>query len=431
MKIALVTSGTRGDVQPMVVVGAELARRGHDVSLGVPPNLVDTGLRCGLRSSSFGPDTQAFMESAEGQRWLAAGDVRTFMDEMMAVSTSVFPETMRELQEMADGAELIVGGILAEDLALPMAEKLGAPYASLHSAPYRRTRAFPQFMVTTRRLPGPLNRATGALFDRVWWKGVSGEVAMFRQELGLPADPTPTARKLVDGGRLELQAYSPSLVSGISDYGPRRPLIGVPVPSPELRRELADAPVGGRLEEWLAAGEAPVYVGMGSMPIANPVATLDMVTTASRRLGLRAVVSAGWSQLASSESDDVLVVGAVDHESLLPRCRAAVHHGGIGTTTASLSAGLPTLICSVFADQPFWGTHLTRLGVGAHVPFAQLDAAALERGLGTLLEPDTIERAAALGERLRAEPSAAEAAADRLEALVGSVRPDRGSEAPR
>lgn len=401
------------------------------MSLGVPPNLVGTGLRCGLRSTSFGPDTQAFMESAQGQRWLAAGDVGTFMDEMMAVSASVFPETMRELQEMAEGVELIVGGVLAEDLALPMAEKLGVPYASLHSAPYRRTSAFPQFLVTTRQLPGPLNRATGALFDRVWWKGVAGEVAMFRQELGLPADPTPTARKLADGGHLELQAYSPSLVPGLSDYGPRRPLIGVPVPSPELRRELGDAPVDGRLEEWVAAGEAPVYVGMGSMPIANPAATLDMVTTATRRLGLRAVVSAGWSQLASSESDEVLVVGTVDHERLLPRCCAAFHHGGIGTTTASLSAGLPTLVCSVFADQPFWGTRLKMLGVGAHVPFTQLDTAALERGLGTLLQPDTIARAAGLGKRLRAEPSAAKAAADRIEALVGSMRPDRGSGAAR
>lgn len=424
MRITLVTSGTRGDVQPMVVLGVELTRRGHEVSLGVPPNLVGTGLRCGLRSGSFGPDTQAFMESPAGRRWLAAGDVQTFMNEMMAISTSVIDETMRELREIAEDADLIVGGILAEDLALPMAESLGVPYASLHSAPYRPTSAFPQFMVTTRQLPGPLNRATGALFDRVWWKGVRDEVATFRKQLGLPADSTPTARKLVRGRHLELQAYSPTLLPQMAGYGPLRPLVGLPVPGVELRGELGDAPVDGRLAEWLGAGEVPVYVGMGSMPIEDPAATLAMITTVTRGLGLRVVVNAGLSRLSGSESDDALVVAGVDHEALFPRCRAAVHHGGIGTTTASLSAGLPTMICSVFADQPFWGGRLEKLGVGTHVPFAHLDETALEEGLRALSRPKTVSAAAALGERLRAEPAAAEVAADRLEALLDPARPD-------
>ena len=420
MKISLVTSGTRGDVQPMVVLGVELTRRGHDVTLGVPPNLVDLGLRCGLRTGALGPDTLAFMESPEGQRWLAAGDVKTFMDEMMVVSASVVDRSMREMQELTDGADLVVAGVLFEDFALPAAEALGVPYASLHSAPYRRTRAFPQFMVTTRQLPGTLNRATGALFDRVWWKGVAGETAAFRAHLGLPPDNTPTARKLARDGSLELQAYSPSLVPLLNDYGPSRPLVGLPVPGPVLRRELGDAPVDGRLQAWLAAGEAPVYVGMGSMPVTDPETMLATVAEVIHRLGVRAVVSAGWSRLAETAStEDVIVVGDVDHDVLFPRCRAAVHHGGVGTVTASASAGLPTMVCSVFADQPFWGVRLEKLGVGAHVPFAKLDAARLESGLRRLLDPATVERAGRLGEQLRREPPAVEVAVDRLERLAG------------
>jgi UDP:flavonoid glycosyltransferase YjiC (YdhE family) len=60
----------------------------------------------------------------------------------------------------------------------------------------------------------------------------------------------------------------------------------------------------------------------------------------------------------------VRVVGNLDHDSVLGRCRAAVHHGGAGTTAASLQAGLPTVVCSVFADQPFWGTRVVDNGVG-------------------------------------------------------------------
>lgn len=422
MRITLVTSGTRGDAQPMTVLAVALARRGHDVTLGLPPNLVDLGLRCGVRTASFGPDTLAFMESPEGVRWLAAGDLGTFMRELGQVAKAHLGQTMREMQDLAEGAELVVGGLLAEDLALPSAESSGVPYASFHSAPYRRTRDFPHPLVTTHSLPGPLNRATGALFDRFWWKEVRDNVAAYRRQLGLAPDPTPTVSRLEQSRTLEIQGYSASLVPAPSDYGKHRPVIGLPTPDAELRHELGDGGVDEQLEGWLAAGSSPVYVGMGSMPIQSPEQTLATVTGAVRRLGVRAVVSTGWSQLTRSTlgagSDDVLVVGAVDHDALLPRCRAAVHHGGAGTTHASLSAGLPTMVCSVFADQPFWGSRVERLGVGAHVPFAKLDANRLRTGLETLLTDATAELAADLGLRLRAEEPAARVAVELLERLA-------------
>ena len=77
----------------------------------------------------------------------------------------------------------------------------------------------------------------------------------------------------------------------------------------------------------------------------------------------------------------VTVVGGVDHSAVLPLCVAAVHHGGAGTLAASLGAGIPTFVCSVFADQPFWGARLVDAGVGAHLPFNDLDRARLEKAL--------------------------------------------------
>ena len=303
MRITLVNSGTRGDAQPLAVLAVELTRRGHDVTLGLPPNLVDLGLRCGIRTAPFGPDTLAFMESPEGVRWLAAGDLSTFMRELGQVAKAHIAQTMREMRDLAEGAELVVGGLLAEDLALPSAEALGVPYASFHSAPYRRTRDFPQPMVTTRSLPRPLNRATGALFDRVWWKEVRDNVAAYRTQLGLPSDPTPTATRLDRSGALEIQGYSASLVPAPRDYGPHRPLTGPPTPDAELRRELGDGAVDQQLERWLAAGSTPVYVGMGSMPIQSPEQTLATVTDVVRRLGVRAVVSSGWSRLVPPSAE--------------------------------------------------------------------------------------------------------------------------------
>ena len=72
MRIALVATGSRGDAQPLVVLGVELGRRGYSVVLGVSPNLVAFGERAGLPTFPVGPDSQQFLESADGQRWLAA-----------------------------------------------------------------------------------------------------------------------------------------------------------------------------------------------------------------------------------------------------------------------------------------------------------------------------------------------------------------------
>ncbi|HVJ94545.1 MAG TPA: hypothetical protein VM580_32385, partial [Labilithrix sp.] len=78
-----------------------------------------------------------------------------------------------------------------------------------------------------------------------------------------------------------------------------------------------------------------------------------------------------------------------------------------------------------FADQPFWGARVTRLGVGAHVPFAKLDQRTLSDGLRKVLAEDVRARAAELGKKLRAEDGATAA----VEAIVNRLGPPRAQRA--
>lgn len=417
--MCLMTSGTRGDVQPLVALARELQRRGHDVVLGVPPNLLALARSAGLEAATAGPDTQAFMESPQGQAWLAAGKVRDFTSALVEFSAKHIEQSCTELVDVSKGADLVVSGILWEDLVLPLAEHLRVPLVTLHSAPFRPTTAVPAPLVTTRSLPGPLNRATHGLFDRVWRKGVRPQAALLRARLGLPAPGPSTAKALGALGVTELQAYSPTLVPGVEkDYGAQRPLVGFLTPDAELRRLLGEPGVSAELEACLGEGEPPVYIGFGSMPVTDPAGALAMVARATQSLGLRALVSAGWGRLGESgnAAAHVRTVGALDHDAVLPRCAAAVHHGGAGTTAAAVGAGLPSVVCSVFADQPFWGTRLERLGAGTHMPFSDLDEQRLTAALRTALAPAVRSRAAELGQQLRAEPPAAARAADLVEA---------------
>jgi sterol 3beta-glucosyltransferase len=85
--------------------------------------------------------------------------------------------------------------------------------------------------------------------------------------------------------------------------------------------------------------------------------------------------------------------------------KVVVHHGGAGTTGAGLRAGIPTIIVPYFADQPFWGDRLFRLGVGPQaIPRKKLSVERLAQAINIALNDKGMQsRAAAIGERIRAE----------------------------
>ena len=63
MKFVLASYGTRGDVEPCAAVGRELLRRGHEVRMAVPPDLVGFAESAGLAAVAYGPDTQAMLDA--------------------------------------------------------------------------------------------------------------------------------------------------------------------------------------------------------------------------------------------------------------------------------------------------------------------------------------------------------------------------------
>jgi sterol 3beta-glucosyltransferase len=416
VRVSMLTCGTRGDTQPMIVLGAELRRRGHDVVIAASPNTLGLARACGFEALPLGPDSQVLMESEAGQRWLASGNVHAFIKELTQISGQHFQASIQQARLACAGADVVVAGVLTEDLAQVYAEAQGAPSVSLHSAPVRRSRAYAHPLVTGRSMGGPLNSWTGALFEVAWWRGVRDQIRRARQDAGLPPVKTSLAKRHCGPNDLELQAYDPLLVPGL-DLGPGRPLVGFLCLDEDLRAALGETGLDPELQTWLDAGDPPVFFGFGSMPVQHPAAIGAMITQVSQGLGVRALISAGWGRLPALEPahPEVRVIGAVDHSAVFPRCAAAVHHGGAGTVAASLGAAIPTVVCSVFADQPFWGARLLDAGVGAHLRFKDLDRARLDKALRTVLCPEVRNAAAALGPRLRPGPAAADEAADRVE----------------
>lgn len=133
----------------------------------------------------------------------------------------------------------------------------------------------------------------------------------------------------------------------------------------------------GELEEFLAAGPPPVFVGLGSATVPDPEDVSAEIVRAPRTAGLRGVIQQGWGGLAArGDDDDVITVGDVPHAVLFPRTAAVVHHAGAGTTAAVLRAGVPTIPVPVQFDGFFWAARLVALGTAPEaVPLRRLTAA--------------------------------------------------------
>jgi UDP:flavonoid glycosyltransferase YjiC (YdhE family) len=130
------------------------------------------------------------------------------------------------------------------------------------------------------------------------------------------------------------------------------------------------------LTDFLAAGEAPVYIGFGSMPDSKPQVTTQMLFDAVRQSGKRAVILIGWAGLGAEEvPSNIHLLKYAPHGWLFPKMATVVHHGGAGTTAAGFRAGVSMVIVPHSGDQPYWGRRAKQLGVGADpIPRKKLTA---------------------------------------------------------
>ena len=412
MKFALACYGTRGDVEPSVAVGRELLRRGHDVCLAVPPELVGFAEAAGLATVAYGPELQAFLhEDFVRNFWtqLFRNPIRS-LRELWEPIARYWGETSATLTSLADGADLLSTGLNFEQAAANVAEYYDIPLIALHHFPMR---ANGQLVPS---LPSPLVRSAGTLSEWLFWRSTHKVEDTQRRELGLPKATGPSPRRIAERKSLEIQAYDefcfPGLAAEWAKWDGRRPFIGT------LTMELT-TDADDEVASWSAAGTPPICFATGSIPVESPADTVEMISAACAQLGERALVCFGGTDFSHlPHFDHVKVVGPVNYAATFPACRAVVHHGGSGTTAASLRAGIPTLILWSSADQPYWGNQLKRLKVGTARRFSTTTRESLVADLRRILAPQYAIRARELAPRMTTPAKSVAKAADLFEDAV-------------
>lgn len=139
--------------------------------------------------------------------------------------------------------------------------------------------------------------------------------------------------------------WSPSLMPKPSDWPSNIDVCGF------FFRSLPEYTPPPELDSFLRSGSPPVYIGFGSIVIEDPAAMTNILLQAIRSLGIRAVISRGWSNIGETSSDgQVFYLEDCPHEWLFQHVAAVVHHGGAGTTACGLRFGRSTVIIPFFGE---------------------------------------------------------------------------------
>lgn len=419
-RIALLTFGSRGDVQPFVALALALERLGAKAVVGAHAAHRSLVEGRGVAYAELAGDPVAWMRSQARLRSKVRSPqvvmgARGFAEEWSPTIRKML-EQSTDLAEACDAVVFAHGALAGPHLH----EALRKPTAYAGLQPWDVTGEYPSVVLRQRsRRPGPvrraLNRASHWLGEQVVWFPWRWTVNRWRRERlglhGVSLFSTPWRRMGPEVPRL--YGYSAYAAPPPPDWPPGRYLSGWWL----LERDPAWRP-SPELTAFLAAGEKPVYVGFGSHVPARDVAHVeDAVYSVARRLGVRLVLATGWAGLGDNgaASSERFVLEGAPHDWLFPRMRAVVHHGGAGTTGAAIHAGVPQVLVPAFFDQYYWSVKVEELGIGTRLVSPKFNAERLESALARALEPEVAERAARVADVVRHEPGADGAARFLLE----------------
>jgi vancomycin aglycone glucosyltransferase len=389
MRVLLSTYGSRGDVEPLVGLAVALKTLGADavVSTSGDDEFLELLARAGV---AFAPACMPI------RQWIE--DAKRAPMPLPKLAAKLIPLQYDAIDAAAAECDTIVSTGLFPSAAAAqcVAEKRGLHYEHVAFCPLYlpsdHHRPFPQ------PSQPPLPEASDA--RALWALNAQHMHALFGEAVN--AHRASIGLSSLDNVRDHVFTDHPLLASDADLW-------------PWEATDLCDAvqtgawilpderPLAAELEAFLEAGTPPVYVGFGSIALQSTKDAARAAIEAIRAEGLRFVLARGWADnTLVDDRDDCLLIGEINQQALFRRVGAVVHHGGAGTTTTAMHAGVAQVIVPQIVDQPYWARRAAGLGVGAAHDGAAPTFESMSLALRTALGPE-------IGARARAVAGAASA----------------------
>lgn len=405
MRILFSPFGSEGDVNPLLWLAGLLAARGHRAEFLLPPHYGPLAERRGFAWHPMGTEEDFHRTSNDPAIWKPV------------VGTWRVARAMHESLPAYQAAFEAAGG----DFDLSVTSTLGlaaSALAEVRKIPRLTLHLQPMCIRSRGDMPVPaagwawLCRAPAFVQNAVFYcvDGILNQTMLpplnrFRSGLGLPRLRDFYRDALMPAGGLAL------LCPGW--FAPPQP------DWPANLRQFdfptaGSAPLPQALRDWLDAGEPPVLWTHGSANV-HLAKSHDLARDVTAQIGGRALL-VGKVAPGFPLPDGMLYCRHVAFEDVFPRCRAVVHHGGIGTISKAFAAGIPQLVLPLAHDQHDNAARVERLQAGLASRHGTRDAAKKLRIL--LTSPEIAKGVARCRELAAPDPARAASLADWAEELA-------------
>ena len=397
-RILLATLGSLGDLHPYIAVGRALLALGQQVRIATSS---DYRARVEAAGLEFAPLAPSIVELGDPEQI-----ARRFFDRwhgpqrlMAEMVTAPLPRAYSDLRAAVEGVSVAVSHPITPALPL-IAEKRGLPWLSSVLAPYSLFSSTDPSLIPgfewLQRLPrfGGWPHCLMLDFVRASIRRWELPLHALRAELGLPAFK---GALLMDGQfspRGTLALFDPTLATPQPDWPARTFVCGAALhdaQDPEATTGRSD----GALEQFLAAGPAPVVFALGSSAVWLARDYWRHAIAACRILDVRGVLLTA-EPLQLRLPSNIVAFDYLPYSRVFSRAAAVVHQAGVGTLSFALRSGRPQLFTPAGFDQPDNAARAARLGVGRILPFRRAhNAVRLARDLRAVLADPAYARAAA------------------------------------
>ena len=404
LRITCLTIGSRGDVQPYIALCMGLIAEGHQAKIATHGNFEGWIREHGVDFALVDGDPAELMRMCVENGMFTPA----FLLEANTKSRAWLDQLLKTSWKACQNTDLLIESPSAM-AGIHIAEALSIPYFRAFTMPWTKTRAYPHaFAVTNRRMGGQYNYNSYVIFEHLFWVMTAGQINKWRRKT-LNLRPT-------DLGKMQpnkipfLYNFSPSVVVPPLDFSDWIRVTGYWFLD-EAEDYTPPEDLLGFIKKAREDDMKLVYVGFGSVPVADSKQLTQQIVDAVLKADVRCILSKGWSDhfdksdskaAAEALPPAIFQIRAAPHDWLFKQIDAAVHHGGAGTTGASLRAGVPTVIKPFFGDQFFFANRVEDLGVGINLRKVTVNA--LGKAMWQATHDERMRtKARRLGEQIREE----------------------------
>lgn len=332
--------GSRGDVNPMIAIGRRLIDRGYDVAISLAEPYASIAESAGLQPHCLIDRGQFDAMLADPAMWKLLRGMRKVLGGIAAGFLQPHFDLIRSLHR--PGRTVLVSHPLDFSARIFRDLDPSTPLVDVHLAPVMlRTPRQPARLTSWRFEPTRHPRT----FTLAYWLGdtvildplLAGPINRIRREHGLAPIRRIMHQWWLSPDRV-LACYPQWFAPSTIDVLDQLRHVGFP---------LSD----GTDESFTAPTDRPIVFTAGSANW-HTERFFRQAASACDSLGKSGILLGGHPSCFPKELPDrVRADGYLPLGKLLPHCSAIVHHGGIGTTSQALRAGLPQVIRPMAFDQ--------------------------------------------------------------------------------